>query len=239
MRRGRRSITPDDPDFRAFSLMELLVVVAIVGVLAALLLPTLGNGKAQARRVQCVSQLGQWGKALHLYASENDDATPRRGQGVRPLTRLDRPEDWFNALPGELGIQGFGDHIRSAGTNQNSPPAMYVCPDAKPAPQRHFLTYAMNMYLSPSSLPAPHQLSKIPTSSQVVFMTDGGIGYSSAFPAVAEYSPQARHRGSANLAFVDGHVAGFKGDELGCQTGINQRPDVIWQFDTNLPPFAP
>jgi prepilin-type processing-associated H-X9-DG protein len=220
-------------------LVELLAVVAIVGALAALLLPALGNGKAQARRVQCVSQLGQWGKALHLYASENNDATPRRGQGVRPLTRLDRREDWFNALPLEISVQGFGDYIKNSGTNQSSPPALFVCPDARPAPHRHFLTYAMNMYLSPSNLPEPHQLGKIPTPSQVVFLTDGGIGYSSAFPAVAEYSPQARHRGSANLAFVDGHVGSFKGDELGCHTGLNRRPDVIWQFDTNMPPFAP
>ncbi|MDB6068651.1 MAG: Prepilin-type N-terminal cleavage/methylation protein [Pedosphaera sp.] len=97
----------------------------------------------------------------------------------------------------------------------------------------------MNMYLSPWSLSEPHQLGKIPTPSMVVFLADGGAGYCSAFPAAAEYSPQPRHRQSADLVFLDGHAANFKAEELGCYTGINKRPDVIWQFDTSMPPFAP
>jgi prepilin-type N-terminal cleavage/methylation domain-containing protein/prepilin-type processing-associated H-X9-DG protein len=222
-----------------FTLIELLVVIAIIAVLAALLLPALGGGKAQARRVQCVSQLQQWGKALPMYASDNADATPRRGQGVRPLTQLDRPEDWFNALASELGIQKFGDYIASVGTNADSPPTLFVCPEARPAPHRYFLTYAMNMYFSPWSLPTPHPLSKIPTPATVVFLVDGGIGYSSAYPAVAEYSPQARHRRTADLVFVDGHAQNFKGDEIGSFTGINHRADVIWQFDPSLQSFGP
>ncbi|PWU12996.1 MAG: hypothetical protein C5B50_20255 [Verrucomicrobia bacterium] len=224
---------------RGFSLVELLVVMAIIAALAALLLPALGNGKTEARRTQCVNQLQQWGKALGLYADENADATPRRGQGVRPLTQLDRPEDWFNALAPELSVQGFGSYASSAGTNGNSPPQLFVCPEAKAVPQRYFLTYAMNMYLSPWNQPEPHQFSAIPKPAMVVFLADGGVGYSSAFPAAAEYSPQARHGRMVNLAFVDGHAQGFKGDEIGCNTGTAKRSDVIWQFDTSLPAFAP
>ncbi len=223
----------------AFTLIELLVVIAIIAILAALLMPALGNSKAQARRVQCLSQLQQWGKALPMYANDNADATPRRGQGVRPLTQLDRPEDWFNALAPELSVKKFGDYIASAGTNTDSLPTLFICPEAQPAPHRYFLTYAMNMYFSPWGLPAPHQLSKIPTPSAVVFLTDGGIGYSSAYPAVAEYSPQARHRKTAGLVFADGHAQSFKGDEIGSFTGINQRTDVIWQFDPSLQSFGP
>ena len=222
-----------------FTLIELLVVIAIIAILAALLLPALGHSRAQARRIQCLNQLQQWGKALSMYAGDNADATPRRGQGVRPLTRLDRPEDWFNALAPDLGQPGFGAYIAGAGTNTDSPPALFICPDAQPAPHRYFLTYAMNMYFSPWSLPAPHLLSKIPTPSEVVFLTDGGIGYSSAYPAVAEYSPQARHRKTAGVVFVDGHAQNFKGDEIGSYTGINQRTDVIWQFDPSLQSFGP
>ena len=107
---------------QAFSLVELLVVIAVLAVLAALLLPALGQGKAQARRTQCLSQLQQWSKALLMYVDDNDDAIPRRGQGVRPLTQLSRPEDWFNALPPVLNLPGFGSYIASAGTNANSPP---------------------------------------------------------------------------------------------------------------------
>lgn len=227
------------PNRRAFTLIELLVVIAIVAVLAALLLPTLGSGKAKARRTQCLGQLQQWGKGLQMFVNDNADAIPRRGQGVRPLTKVDRPEDWFNALAPELGQQGFGDFIASAGTNANSPPQLFVCPEARPAPSRYFLTYAMNMYLSPWNLPEPQRMSEIKTPTMVVFLADGGVGYSSAFPAVAEYSPQARHREMANLVFLDGHAESFKGTEIGSKTGINKRADVVWQFDPNSPPFAP
>lgn len=157
--------------------------------------------------------------------------TPRRGQGVKPLTQINRPEDWFNALAPELNLPGFGSYIASAGTNADLPPLLFI---TQPAPPRYFLTYAMNMHFSPWSLPAPHQLSKIPTPAAVVFLTDGGIGYSSAYPAVAAYSPQLRHRKTANFIFADGHAQNFKGDEIGSYTGINQRAEAIWQFDPSL-----
>lgn len=219
---------------RAFTLIELLVVVAVIAILAGLLLPALANGKAKARNVQCLDQLRQWGVAMHMYANANEDAIPRRGQGVRPLARLDRPEDWFNALASELSQPAFGGWIENAGANSNSPPPLYNCPEAKPAPGRYFLSYAMNMYLSPWNLPEPHQVSEVPAPAKVVFLQDGGIGYCSAFPAVAEYSPQARHRGRANLVFVDGHAESFKGDDIGCNTGVIRNSNVVWQFDTNL-----
>ncbi len=230
---------------RAFTLIELLVVIVIVAIVVALLLPALGKGRSEARRIQCLAQLGQWNKALQIYSHDHDDDTPRRGQGVRPLTNLDRPEDWFNALPPEMGLNPFRDYILGTNLQANTdatlkiPPPLFVCSEARPAPHRYFLTYAMNMYFSPASLPAPHRLSKIPSPTSVVFLADGGIGYSSAFPAVAEYSPQPRHHGLANLAFVDGHAASFHGDEIGCYTGTNRRADVIWQFDTSIAPFAP
>jgi prepilin-type N-terminal cleavage/methylation domain-containing protein/prepilin-type processing-associated H-X9-DG protein len=57
---------------RGFTLIELLVVVAIIGVLIAILLPSLGKAKAQAKRVQCASVLKSWGQAIHLYAQQHD-----------------------------------------------------------------------------------------------------------------------------------------------------------------------
>jgi prepilin-type N-terminal cleavage/methylation domain-containing protein len=67
--------TPSPPQ-RGFTLIELLVVIAIVGVLAALLLPVLGRAKAKARRVQCVSQLGQLAAALISFSNENESRLP-------------------------------------------------------------------------------------------------------------------------------------------------------------------
>jgi len=60
----------------AFTLIELLVVIAIIGILAALLLPSLGRAKLQARRIQCVSNLRQMSLAAQAYTGNNADFYP-------------------------------------------------------------------------------------------------------------------------------------------------------------------
>jgi type II secretory pathway pseudopilin PulG len=57
-------------------MIELLVVMAIVGILGGLLLPSLGRAKTKAQNVACVSQLRQLGIATRLYADDNNYTLP-------------------------------------------------------------------------------------------------------------------------------------------------------------------
>lgn len=56
-------------DRRALTLIELAVVIAIVGLLFAITLPAVNSARESARRVECVSRLGQLGLALHSHQS--------------------------------------------------------------------------------------------------------------------------------------------------------------------------
>jgi prepilin-type N-terminal cleavage/methylation domain-containing protein/prepilin-type processing-associated H-X9-DG protein len=224
---------------RGFTLVELLVVIAIIAILASLLLPALARAKSKAKNTQCLSNLRQWAIALALYAPENDDCIPRRGQGVQPLFIINRPEDWFNALPPVVTFPAYQTLVSENRIPEPGERTVFACPAARRTTYTNFLSYAMNIYLSPTIRPTPHRLSEISDPSTLVFMADGPCDYSSTAPSIKPYSVQARHAEEANIAFLDGHVQSLSGSYLGCGTGDPLRADVRWQTGTAGPNQAP
>jgi prepilin-type N-terminal cleavage/methylation domain-containing protein len=61
---------------KAFTLVELLVVIAIIAVLLAILLPSLTSAKAIAKRLQCAKKLSGIGRAFSMYVEQYDGSLP-------------------------------------------------------------------------------------------------------------------------------------------------------------------
>jgi prepilin-type N-terminal cleavage/methylation domain-containing protein len=69
----------------AFTLIELLTVIAIIGILAAIIIPTVGKVRQSAKSAQCLSNLRQIGMAFNLYPVDNKGRFPRAGLNPRPI----------------------------------------------------------------------------------------------------------------------------------------------------------
>jgi prepilin-type N-terminal cleavage/methylation domain-containing protein len=66
----------------AFTLIEVLVSIAVIAVLIAISLPAIGRARESARRAECLSNLRSLGQAIQMYRGANDDLLP---YAVRPV----------------------------------------------------------------------------------------------------------------------------------------------------------
>jgi prepilin-type N-terminal cleavage/methylation domain-containing protein len=88
-----------------FTLVELLTVIAIISVLAALLLPVFSSARGKAREITCNSNLRQIGLAIRMYAQDYDELYP----WAVDATDKNTPEIWngFPAFQAEIPFMPY------------------------------------------------------------------------------------------------------------------------------------
>jgi prepilin-type N-terminal cleavage/methylation domain-containing protein/prepilin-type processing-associated H-X9-DG protein len=107
---------------RAFTLVELLVVIGIIAVLISMLLPALNSARRQAERAKCLASLQQTGQGFMLYAANWQGAWPlQRFQHTTPTTTRERR--FYDFLSPYLLN---GREINADGTNMNEVAAVDI-----------------------------------------------------------------------------------------------------------------
>src|SRR5678815_1396163 len=91
MRRFEKST----PKLSSFTLIDLLLVIAIIAILAAMLLPSLSHAKLKAQGIQCMSNLKQLQLAWQLYSVDSNDGLATSGY-TNPIEKTAWVDGWLD-----------------------------------------------------------------------------------------------------------------------------------------------
>jgi prepilin-type N-terminal cleavage/methylation domain-containing protein/prepilin-type processing-associated H-X9-DG protein len=201
-----------------FTLVELLVVIAMIGILATLLLPALSKSKSKAQQIQCIGHLRQLGLGIQSFVG-NNHAYPSAMAG----TNTDNPGHWMAQLErGGFDISKPRSNFFSAG--------VWRCPSARlsrdPQSRGIPVSYGYNAFGilaigsrtnalgllghfgGASTLFEPVMESEVVSPSEMMAVGDslsGGVFFMRH--KYSEYGrASTRHQGKANAVFCDGHV---------------------------------
>lgn len=227
MKHGTTTLTGRQWSRRAFTLVELLVVIGVIAVLASLLLPALSKARRRADSVRCATNLRQLGLGLRLYADDDSQgrlpAVDRVGPG--PIGADPTPA-WVFVLTNALGTV---DGIRLCPSDQmrawlrTNGGCSYVLNDyVTPEPSR------MKVRLTPGTDPEGEPFDEVgreprldrlqrPAETFLIFEASElgqRLGDARTHPdtwfrgwdnVLADIDP-ARHDRASNYLFADGHV---------------------------------
>lgn len=205
---------------KGFTMVELLVVVAVIVVLAALLFPVFGRARENARRTNCMSNLKQISLGFIQYSQDYDERLPLTSYGATNIS-------WtIGAAPYLTSTQIF----RCA----NDSNAVWQTPAAPPANNYYTTSYLMNAWMAGTNVFT--HLASVQSPSCVVLLSESnGVardhfhpfywGNSSTAEQVNAFMnsatwddskketkefPLTRHLDGFNMAFCDGHVKWMK-----------------------------
>lgn len=181
-----------------FSLIELLIVIAVIAILAALFLPALNKAREKAYDIACISNLKQIGTGYVLYLDDSNGTFPLSYQ-----TGGNWNNNWVSYIAPHLGkkVESWGDWNKVYSTG------IFVCP-------RHVgkqYSYAANAFLT---WPVYHRISAYPRPANLIIVGDHKpTSKSPSFNTVGTLS-FFNHWPHANLLFADFHVASRRSNEL-------------------------
>ncbi len=212
------------PAFRAgFTLVELLAVISIVAILAALLLPALARARESSRRSACGNNLRQVNLAIRLYAEDLNDTLP----ALPPSSPYPNGVGAYykELVKGYLGLSGPARPGES----------VFICPSDRfvhKDSMHAFTSFTFNGYeVLPHSIPriTGQKLENLPNPAKAAVVGEWTAFFGGAWhPARAAAFPDAKNM----LAFADGHVAFVKiyWDGVAGSEPRNYEPPPSYQY---------
>ncbi|HAV64341.1 MAG TPA: hypothetical protein DCY13_18485 [Verrucomicrobiales bacterium] len=218
-----RPITKPSDRRPGFTLVELLVVIAVIGVLAALLVPALARARQSARQTTCINNSRQLAAATLMYTADHDDRLfPYRYHSDGSGTRY-----WFGWLAkGSEGGRAFDatqgalhPYLRGRGVS-TCPELNYSSRFFKPKAAGAAYGYGYNLHLAPPLGPANLRAGQIRLHDRVALFADAAQVNTFQAPAspdrpmleefyyvnATEATTHFRHRGRSMVVFLDGHT---------------------------------
>ena len=190
-----------------FTLIELLTVIAIIGILAAILIPVVGRVRETARSSKCQANLRDWGVATSLFANENKNRLPATQYGTITIDNVSLAQDAYTYLNRYIFPPGPSSPAKWGYNRITHEP--YTCTNKGDAGNgQSWGPFAFNHY------PSAMSLDRIKNPSRLVWATEHAGGQRWLTPvtlnATSSYFVGALirpHGQKHNVLYVDGHVS--------------------------------